>query len=395
MKKESNSSFSPFKLSQKFYNEGLAKLACRRFRDSLELFEQALKLDKRNIKISNKMGIASLYLNYLPEAERYFERALDLDCDNIEAMNGLSYIYLKKGNIAEATDSICSILKLRPHEKYAKKNFKRINLAENYEIFATGVHPSEFIALPPKFTFSQKQTTIKKLRVASLLIIFFSLLIIFSTKYEKKSFNIPWAPSNRKNSDRLYRSTSPIKSNLTAGLNKAAKPVQVDNPEILNPGEAMTILNRIKNLVKNGEFNEARFLLNRLNYSDADSITKGMAMDLEKYFRIPDAKRLHWNPKAKAIINKPYLYKDVFVKWLSKSVQNVGEKYIQVIPAKFHSGIIDKKINLKVIVLTDSYKKVRKGKLVEIFGNIIGVDSSGKKGEYKIYIKNEKFKRLN
>jgi len=395
MKKESKSSVSPLKLSQNFYNEGSAKLARRRFRDSLDLFEEALKLDKRNPKIFNKMGIASLYQNYLPEAQRYFERALDLDRDNVEAMNGLSYIYLKKGDVAEATDNICSVLKLRPHEKFARKNFKRINLAENYEIFSAVVHPAEFVALPPKFSISQQESTAKKLRLASVLIIVISMLVIFFVKYEKKNFNVPWSPANRSNSDRLYRSTSPINSNIGASLKSASSQAKSGDRELLKHGEAISILNRIKNLIRNSEFNEARFLFNRLNHSDADSMTKDMATELRKYFRKPDAKRLHWNPKADEIIKKPYLYKDVFVKWLSKAVKNVGSKYIQVIPAKFHSGFIAKNQSVKVILLTDGYKRIRQGRFVEIFGNIVGVDSSGKKGEFKIFIKNEKLKRLN
>ena len=375
------------------YGEGLRALSTRRFNDALELFELALKFDRRNPYAYSKMGIACLYLDYLIEAERYFDRALKLDRDNTEAMNGKSFVLLRSDNTIEATDLICDVLKVDPGDRLAKSNFKALKEAENLDAYIAGIHPSEFVKLPKRFFLKKNNSkAIRFLRVISWFTIIAGLFVVgFYYFNPLRILLLKGRNKPSSNPGYYYPANIQLKSKITESYKRALTGAHDTSDAVLSDEVISRLITRMRSLIQNREYNEALMILNKIMVSNADDTAKSIVKNLKKFIGIPNKDKLKYNPLAENIVKDPYYYKNVFVKWLVKTVNRKNRGFIQVAPARYHTG---KARNLRVVVIGNRFQTIKRGRVLEIFGKIAGVDKARDDKLNVIFIKSKNLKIL-
>jgi len=359
-----------------FLEEGTALLSRRRFEDAIDLLREGVRIDRRNPAFFIKMGIASLYLDYLDEAERYFQKALQLVRDNAEAMNGLAFVYMKTDRIADATEVLCDLLKQYPKDKIAKKNFERIKESASIENLQVVIHPSEFVPLPKLVRFKQSETSRRTLRFLSLSIIIFSafmLMVEFGPRFcSRPPIRIPWGEARQRSY--RYPGEVPLNTDIGRRLKRAVNRKYDTSARVLGDGEGSALVTRIKGLLDNREYNECRFVFNRLMSSSPDDMTRTMVSNLVRFIRDPDPDSLKFNPTADSITSSPWLYSNVYVKWFSRTVMQTNAVFLQIAPARYHNG---KKESIDVVVVGRDIPRLMAGSRVEVFGSVLGVDSPG------------------
>ncbi len=76
-----------------FYNAlGMALINSGRFKESLEVFNDAIKLDEKNIYVLNNLGLAHGYLANYKQSEEYYNRALEIKPDFLNSLINLAYL---------------------------------------------------------------------------------------------------------------------------------------------------------------------------------------------------------------------------------------------------------------------------------------------------------------
>ncbi len=161
-----------------FLEEGNGLLSRRRFEDAIDVLREGAKIDRRNPEFFSRIGIASLFLDYLDDAERYFERALQLDPDYEEARSGLIFVCMRTDRVSDATEILCDVIKRNPGNKKAKKNFARLKNAESVEKLLAMLHPEDFVTLPRQSRIKLSDAGSRRLRYISLAVILLGVLAL-------------------------------------------------------------------------------------------------------------------------------------------------------------------------------------------------------------------------
>lgn len=377
--------------AQQLFRQGLELLSQRRFSDALDVFEKALTHDRRSSNLYAKMGIACLYLDYLEEADRYFGRALQLDRDNTEAMNGRSFLLLRRDDTAEATNLICDILRVDPANRYARRNFNDLNEAENIASYVAHIHPSDFVALPNRFRFLGKALATRRWKMIAVLAILASLVVLAITFSRRPDFRMPWMGQGRR-PDHYYPSNLPVKTDLGKSFLRAVNARYDTQDAVLGEERISELLTRLRQMIDSHDYNESRYLVNRLRAApDTDAVSKRVVSELARFIKEPGVESLRFNPKASEIVEKPYLYRDVHVKWFSRAVMLTNNNFLQVAPVRYYSG---DNTNLRVIAIGGNIPRVSRGRSVEIFGSVLGVDKEGSDGTPLLFLRLKRLKQF-
>lgn len=384
-------------MSEELYREGLALLARRRFADAMDRFEDALQLDRRNPDCYCKMGIAALYQDDLTEAKHCFNRALQLDRDNVEAMNGLAYVDLRESRTADAADRLCDVLKIDAGNRYARRNFNLIKEAENLEILPVKLHPNQFVSLPgrrsgkPGFPF-------KLGRIAALLVLAASLMVLVYTMYRKDLFRFFFARQRNAGTvssvpkyDYYYPVNAPLSADLKKSFARATDRTADKSGPVLSVSEAEMMITRARQLHNNREYNEARYLLNRLKQAQVDPSSLKDAEELSKFNRDPDYDKLKFNPSAGKVVKEPENCRDLSVKWLAKTVSDAESRVLVLTPSRYQADGVS---GIRLVVLGEHIPHLEKGRQVEIFGKILGVDKALTNNGNNIFIHKRNLKIL-
>lgn len=377
-----------------FLEEGDTLLASRRFEDAIDLYREGAKIDRRNPEFFTRIGIACLFLDYLDDAEKYFNRALALDRDHEEARNGLTFVYMKTDRVPDATELLCDVIKRNPGNRAAKYNFERIRNAESLEQLLIRIHPEDFVRLPKKSRVKLSDRSSRRLRFISVFIISFGIIVLFARfgpqMCSKPPINIPWGRSGRVR-DYRYPGSIPLNTDIGRRLRRAVNTKYDTSGQILADGEGGQMVARIKGLMDNREYNESRFVFNRLVTSNPDEITLTMASNLARFLRDPDADSLKFNPRASEIADRPWLYSGIHVKWFGRAVMRTNGVFLQVAPARYHNG---KRDNIDVIVIARDLPAYIRNTKVDIFGEVIGVDKQGEGKRDLVFLKLKKMKQF-
>ncbi len=373
---------------------GKRLLAARRFADAWEVFDQALRKDKRDPRIHTLLGIASLYQEFLDDAREYFEKAIELDRDNADARCGLSYVMMRQDRVAEATEELCDVLRIHPRHVIAKKRFAELKKAESIDAWIAGLHPSMFVELPK----SQREIRLpgwanaSKSRQVAIWVMLVCMLVLLGfcaangLYIQKRRGGTPGPQAT----DRYYPAAVPLDTDIGQRLQRAMRAAQKPEEVFLSDAEVSSLLTRAQALLRNGEYNEARHLVNKLLASNADRVSLDMAKRLDAFVKAPQADRLHYNPELDDVIEHGPLFKGVHVKWLTRVVRRTNQVFLQVAPALAHRK--DDK-STRVVVLDRTAERYNPGATVEIFGEVVGVDTADQEDRV-IFIEGKKMQRL-
>jgi hypothetical protein len=148
---------------------------------------------------------------------------------------------------------------------------------------------------------------------------------------------------------------------------------------------------RIKGLIDNREFNEGQYFFNKILASSPDDITLTMASNIGRFLREPEPDTLKFNPRVEEIVESPCFFPGVHVKWFSRAVQLTNGVFLQIAPARYHNGTND---NIDVVVVGRGLSPRLKGRRVEVFGDVLGVDRQPDGGRDLVFIRLKKIKQF-
>lgn len=356
-------------------DEGKSLLAARRFADAWEVLDKASHLDKRDPEIHTLLGIASVYQDYLDDARGYFEKAIELDRDCVEARCGLSYVLMRQDQVAEATEELCDVLKTHPRHLVARRRFSELKSAASVEAWIAGLHPSMFVALPKAVRHWKIPAwfPVSKARRGAIIVILSCLLVLMIMCVQNKWFFLErhTASGPGPGPDAYYPASVPLNTDIGRRFNRAlqssAQPAEI----FLSDDEVSSLLTRTQALLKSGEHNEARYLVNKLLASNADRVSLDLAKKLDAFVKPPQPERMHYNPDLADVVEHAALFQGVYVKWLTRVVQRTNRVFLQVSPALGHRSL-DR--STRVVVIDPDSSLQQAGAAVEVYGEVLGVD---------------------
>jgi len=375
--------------------EGERLLSLRRFADAYDVLDKAQAGDRRNPRISVLLGIACLYQDFLEDAEHFFRKAVELDLDNTDARSGLAFVLMRTDRVAEATEELCDILRVRPMHTFARKRFKELKKTASIEAYIAGIHPSMFVALPARkrFGFLEKihiPPVFRRIAIVSILLCVAVLVYLCTARRQGVSFWDQLFSPKTSAPDPYYPSGTILETDLGKSLSRAIQ-AAAHPPEIfLSDPEVSSLLTRARQLLNDGEYNEARYLLNRLLASNADRISIDLARQMDAFIKAPSAERMHFNPDVPDVFDEGFLYRGVYVKWLTRVVQATNGVFLQVAPARYHGNEDD---SVQVVVVEENAHAFTGGTTLEVYGDVLGVDTLDTKQKV-IYIHAKQVTRL-
>ena len=91
---------------KKLFKKGVNLMADEKLEDAAVVFEQALRIDPKNVETLMKLGYARFHLDEHGEALKIYDRVLDIDVTNPEAWNLKALVHYEQKNFAKALDAV-------------------------------------------------------------------------------------------------------------------------------------------------------------------------------------------------------------------------------------------------------------------------------------------------
>jgi len=89
---------------RKLFKKGINLMGDEKLDDAADVFEQALRIDPKNVETLLKLGYARFHLDDHVEALRVYDRVLDIDVTNAETWNLKSLVHYEQKNYSKALD---------------------------------------------------------------------------------------------------------------------------------------------------------------------------------------------------------------------------------------------------------------------------------------------------
>lgn len=89
---------------KRLFKKGVNLMADEKLEEAAIVFEQALRIDPKNVETLLKLGYARFHLDQHPEALRVYDKILDIDVTNSEAWNLKGLVHYEQKNYSKALD---------------------------------------------------------------------------------------------------------------------------------------------------------------------------------------------------------------------------------------------------------------------------------------------------
>ena len=91
---------------KKLFKKGINLMADEKLEDAVVAFEQALRIDPKNVETLMKLGYARFHLDEHGDALKVYDRILDIDVTNPEAWNLKGLVHYEQKNYSKALNSV-------------------------------------------------------------------------------------------------------------------------------------------------------------------------------------------------------------------------------------------------------------------------------------------------
>ena len=91
---------------KKLFKKGINLMADEKLEDAAIVFEQALRIDPKNVETLLKLGYSRFHLEDHAEALKVYDRILDIDVTNAEAWNLKGLVHYEQKNYSKALDCV-------------------------------------------------------------------------------------------------------------------------------------------------------------------------------------------------------------------------------------------------------------------------------------------------
>ncbi|QLH04842.1 hypothetical protein C5F49_05570 [Nitrosopumilus oxyclinae] len=90
---------------KRLYKKGINLMADEKLEDAIEMFEQALRIDPKNVEVLMKLGYARFHLEEFSDALKVYDKVLEIDVTNPEAWNLKGLVHYEQKKYAQALDA--------------------------------------------------------------------------------------------------------------------------------------------------------------------------------------------------------------------------------------------------------------------------------------------------
>lgn len=91
---------------KKLFKKGVNLMADEKLEEAAVVFEQALRIDPKNVETLMKLGYARFHLDEHGESLKIYDKILDIDVTNPEAWNLKALVHYEQKNYAKALDAV-------------------------------------------------------------------------------------------------------------------------------------------------------------------------------------------------------------------------------------------------------------------------------------------------
>jgi tetratricopeptide (TPR) repeat protein len=296
-----------------------------------------IQLLEKNITISNNpfdyflLILSYLFTDKLAQAEALLRKALLQYPAFVPLLEIQAFLMLKA---AKSKDDACTgyidILKISPGNKQITKIIAKIQVSADFEQFQKKAKVKDFINVKPpkkvKISFRAGRPILHFRTVALVLIIIAFLItgIVFfpsslAKLIQEKIELLFYHPSLKSGEDVSQISLDGMHYDIIDKIQK------VRTPEFYASNEAcIQDFNQAKWLIKEGKENDAMIVLNKIDASNANFRVKERVAFLKDFIN-RNRERTVAKFSYRDVIQKPYLYKGINVKWQGK-VANYKKK---------------------------------------------------------------------
>jgi len=295
------------------------------------------QLLEKNITISNNpfdyflLILSYLFTDKLAQAEALLRKALRQYPAFVPLLEIQAFLMLKA---AKSKDEACTgyidIVKISPGNKQITKIIAKIQESADFEQFQKKAKIKDFITVkPPKkvkisFRTGRPVLHVKTVALVLIIVVFLITGIVFFPSslvklIQEKIELLFYHPSLQSGEDLSQISLDGMHYDIIDKIQK------VRTPEFYASNEAcIQDFNRAKWLIKEGKENDALILLNKIDASNANFRVKERVAFLKDFIN-RNRERTVATFSYSDVIQKPYLYKGINVKWQGK-VANYKKK---------------------------------------------------------------------
>jgi tetratricopeptide (TPR) repeat protein len=99
---------------KKLFKKGVNLMADEKLEEAAAVFEQALRIDPKNVETLMKLGYARFHLDEHGDALKIYDRILDIDVTNPEAWNLKGLVHYEQKNYSKALDAVEKAIETDP-----------------------------------------------------------------------------------------------------------------------------------------------------------------------------------------------------------------------------------------------------------------------------------------
>lgn len=99
---------------KRLFKKGINLMADEKLEEAAMVFEQALRIDPKNVETLLKLGYARFHLDQHSEAMKVYDRILDIDVTNSEAWNLKGLVFYEQKNYSKALDCVDKAIESDP-----------------------------------------------------------------------------------------------------------------------------------------------------------------------------------------------------------------------------------------------------------------------------------------
>ncbi|HOJ50650.1 MAG TPA: hypothetical protein PKW55_07560 [Spirochaetota bacterium] len=276
----------------------------KNFPEALKLLKKLSDEELNNYKWFYYKGVVNILLENIDDALLDLGETLSLNPYDIDTMNAISYVFLKKEDIATAINKWIKVKEIDPKNPIANKMIEKFKKTKA-PIASLVLNPYDFIKLPEIKSQEEKKPKKKKKSKNFLFKILITIILISPTLL-------------------LF-----IKNETIDNLKKKIKdfiPTTIENIKYtLSQEEIEFIKKQIFEHVGKNEYNQAVYLINKVYFSNASIEDKKLVKIWESRLIILKPEKLDKNFDIDDVIKTPYAFENCYVLW-DVYIENV-EKY--------------------------------------------------------------------
>lgn len=258
-----------------------------------------------------------------------------------------AFILIKQNKIPDSVNLLLQKLKKEKNNKIANKLLKELKKSKNLRLYSKYLDFEKVFGKLPYSNILSENRFIKKInnlknlimiKKKILFILFISILLIFTAIYFINIYFFKYNIFNfsKNKVERINTNYLPIDKNKNTTNTGKNSNLQMEKDKNSNNNQLKNVIyynsekeiekdfQLLKKYIVKKKFNASLMIINKIKNSNAKLLTKQKAELFKEFLVEPSFDDEFYNPSFNEIIQTPFLYKGIFVKW--KGIVNKIDK---------------------------------------------------------------------